>query len=102
MHTYWLQGILIGICCLTLLGAPYHAQAVGGRADTQPEPAKNQPTAKPAAASSATNGGLDGYTFQSITQNHLLQGTDDPTYLADVRRQLRWCAVQPTYGHQPG
>ena len=86
MHTFWLQGILVGMCCLTLLGAPHHAQAVGGRADTQPEPAKNQPAAKPAAtsaqpaASPATNGGLDGYTFHAITQDHLLKGTDDPTY----------------------
>jgi alcohol dehydrogenase (cytochrome c) len=74
------------MCCLTLLGAPHHAQAVGGRADTQLEPAKNQPAAKPAAASAqpaaspATNGGLDGYTFHAITQDHLLKGTDDPTY----------------------
>ena len=86
MHTFWLQGILVGMCCLTLLGAPHHAQAVGGRADTQLEPAKNQPAAKPAAASAqpaaspATNGGLDGYTFHAITQDHLLKGTDDPTY----------------------
>ena len=86
MHTFWLQGILVGMCCLTLLGAPHHAQAVGGRADTQLEPAKNQPAAKPAAApaqpaaSPATNGGLDGYTFHAITQDHLLKGTDDPTY----------------------
>ncbi len=86
MHAYWLQGILVGMYCLTLLGAPHYAQAVGGRADTQPEPAKNQPAAKsaasatPAAASPATNGGLDGYTFHPITQDHLLKGTDDPTY----------------------
>ena len=56
------------------------------RADTQPEPAKNQPaakpaaSAKPAAAGPATNGGLDGYTFHAITQDHLLKGTDDPAY----------------------
>ena len=85
MPGYWLQSILISACCLTLLSVPYHVQAVGGRADTQPEPAKNQPAAKPAAsakpavASPATNGGLAGYTFQSITQDHLLKGTDDPT-----------------------
>ncbi len=85
MHTFWLQGILVGMCCLMLLGAPHHAQAVGGR-DTQLEPAKNQPAAKPAAtpaqpaSSPATNGGLDGYTFHAITQDHLLKGTDDPTY----------------------
>ena len=85
MPGYWLQSILISACCLTLLSVPYHAQAVGGRAETQPEPAKNQPAAKPAAsakpavASPATNGGLAGYTFQSITQDHLLKGTDDPT-----------------------
>ncbi len=89
MHRYWLQGILMGVCCLTLLCVPHRAQAVGGRADTQPEPAKNQPatpaakpaaSAKPAAASPATNGGLDGYTFHAITQDHLLKGTDDPAY----------------------
>ena len=56
MPGYWLQGILIGVCCLTLLGVPHHAQAVGGRADKQPEPATNQPaaSAKPAAGP-ATN-----------------------------------------------
>ena len=110
MRNSWLQTVLIGAIFLAVvLYVTADAYAVGGRAGDQLKSAEAAESAESAEAAQATqkseakaeeaehiehaehaemdgddqhasNDKTDDYNFQPVTQEHLLQGTNDPAY----------------------